>query len=312
MKQFYAILLTGLVVTSAHAQDHTVTWEEVLPIGSSYTRTDVVFPFLMDTTSGIGVTWNYTNIPLSSTATTTEILDPADTPAGTSFPSATRCRYTASNGSYSYDVNTPDSLTEIGYQYNATVRVYPDNYNQRVYPMSYGSTHSDHYRTSLSDFIGTTMWYAVIGSGTLMLPGSTNPNVLLVRSTSEFSYAITNYQWIDASTGATLMQLRPEAIEPALGWAVTSFEVGIPEARLPIDAAVNILPDGTAVLNYSSAWPLTYTVHDASGRALGSGTHPASTNPRPVTLEVPRAAHGLHVVSLTNGTSTRSLRFVIP
>ncbi|MCC6840467.1 MAG: hypothetical protein IT230_09945 [Flavobacteriales bacterium] len=310
MRSTLPIAFLGLI-TSTYAQDYTVTWEEELPIGSSYVQTDVMFPVFMDTTSGTGITWDFSDIDLSSTTTMIQVVDPEDTPNGASFPSASHCTYYPASGGYYYAEHTSASHIEIGRQLGSTVRIYPDPYIERVYPMMVGSTHSDEYRTSPADF-GTTAWYTVIGSGSLLLSGTTYPNVLLMRFTSEFSYPITSYKWIDASTGATLMLLRPADVEVEYGWALTNLEVGMIEPEEPLEAIVATLTEGNVAIRYASEMTLTYSILDPRGRELSSGTLTPSSTTKQAILNFPPASKGLYLVSLTDGHHRKTLRFVAP
>jgi len=310
MRSTLPIAFLGLI-TSTYAQDYTVTWEEELPIGSSYVQTDVMFPVFMDTTSGTGITWDFSDIDLSSTTTMIQVVDPEDTPNGASFPSASHCTYYPASGGYYYAEHTSASHIEIGRQLGSTVRIYPDPYIERVYPMMVGSTHSDEYRTSPADF-GTTAWYTVIGSGSLQLPGATYPNVLLMRFTSEFSYAITSYKWIDASTGATLMLLRPADIELEFGWVLTSLEVGMFEPQEALEASLTTSMEGTVEIRYTSAVALTYSILDTRGRELSSGSLTPTSTAKKATLNFPSASKGLYLVSLSDGHHRKTLRFAAP
>ncbi|MCB0768446.1 MAG: hypothetical protein KDB95_14650 [Flavobacteriales bacterium] len=307
------ILLSALCIaalTSLRAQSYTLTANEQLPIGSTYTLREVQNLAAIDTTLGQNVTWQFNDLIATATTSVVDFLAPGATPYGASFPTADHCVHESGIPRYSYFSNTADSMSRIGY-YAGSLAIYSDPQVELVYPVQYGDSNSDTWANSALTFPGTYD-YDVVGTGTLILPSGTWNDVLLLRLRLENVFPIVQYVWMSATNGANLLlYMQSSFFGPASALMLTSLEVGISDHAQELELRLHAPSNGMLPLTYANAGSLGYRVLDPAGRLITTGRLAASAQPRTELIDITALGAGLHLIEVAGDGQRRTMRFFV-
>lgn len=310
MRKRYAMLFVPLMTTGLCAQPYTLTHNEQLPPGSEYHLRAVQNISAVDTTGGQDRTWQHGSLLPTGAVLDVAVLVPGASPYTSSFPTANYCLYESVVARYSYFMNTPDSMSRIGF-WRSGIGTYSDPQTELVYPVTFGDTNTDTWANNTVSFPGTHE-YTVIGTGSLVLPSGTWNDVLLLRIRSVNVFTFTQYAWVSAANGAYLLIYSPASLfGAASAQMITSLTVGIDDADQPLDLRLHAPGHGQLPLTYTAAAPLSYRIMDSVGRLLTAGTTSASAQPRTEVLDITMVRSGVHLIELTSGEQRRTLRFFV-
>jgi len=144
--------LTLLLIIFAHVSviaQPTLTSNEMAPFGSSWTLTYTQNFSVMDTNiQGANATWNFTAVQPTPTTLTINIVDPAQTPYGPSFPNANYAYVESPNTAYRYFNLTPAKMERVGSWSSIGLKIYNDPQIEYVYPLTMGSYSYDTWDNS--------------------------------------------------------------------------------------------------------------------------------------------------------------------
>jgi hypothetical protein len=295
----YALPVLLLATLSAAAQPGVLTSDEMPPIGTTFTYRTVQNLAVIDTTPGVNMTWDMSDIlPTTQTPWDVDCMAPVSSPHPTTFPTSNYCTFESEIPRYNYyDLNTA-AQERVG-SWSDQQSTYTDGQVELTFPLQLGTAYSDTWDNTVSSFGGT---YALTctGSGTLVLPAGTHEDVLLTRVIVHEIFDIVMYQWISASNGAQLLLYYPgDDIWVSEGAAyVLNVNIGIAEAQAPIELRVQSLVDEHLNVSYASASALDAVVLGLNGQMLSSQHLPASASPATWPLDVQGLASGMYLLDL--------------
>ena len=170
--------------------------------------------YLADTTgvqqgaSGAGQTWNFSNLSIGTSSTTTNYVDPSGTPYSSNFPASTLAALSGNDYTY-YQLSGNDYLL-IGLANSSLIMVYSDPTKFLNFPFSYNSNITDNCASTYTissityNMTGTTTTTAD-GYGNLVLPSGTynTLRIKFVQNATSTSTSVTmttntiSYFWYD-------------------------------------------------------------------------------------------------------------------
>lgn len=288
------LLLIGLAlsVTTLMAQP-TITSEVMPGPGGSFVLVDFDAEGFNPGAAGAGVTWDFSDIDVSGTINTTQVVDADDAPSSGDFPDA-NIAWTSDEINYTFYNSTSSVLELWGVvtddpDFGSIVVPYEDGEELLVFPLNYGDDNSDDFSASFSvtgfDAVreGTTTM-EVDGYGTLQLPGNTYTDVLRVKVVQDYSdeivflglattYLFEQYYWFKAGVNGPLLQYIDVTID-AIG-IVTEEEIGfvnqiVVDIEQAEEVAVSVYPNPVSDRLYIEQSAFTGTTHviirDVQGR----------------------------------------------
>lgn len=314
MNKLYAVTLALIGNLQGFAQMGVLTSDEMPPIGSTFTYRTVENLAVLDTTTGTNVTWNMAGIlPTTQLPWDVDHMAPASTPHPTTFPSSNYVTFESEIPRYNYYDLNGSEMERVGSWANQQ-NSYQDGQVELVFPLQYGTSSSDTWANTVSSFDGTYS-FSVVGSGTLVLPNGTYPDVLLMRVVLDELFIIEQYIWVNAQNGAYLMIYFPgDGFWVPEGAAyMIGASVGINEPEAAIDMRVQSLVNEQLHLTYACEDALTAMVYTTHGQLLSRERLPASTSPITWPLDVRTLSSGMYVLVLQAEQGHRaSARFVKP
>jgi hypothetical protein len=296
--RYSCVLLFTASCLAASAQPGVLNSSEMLPPGSIVTYRLASNPGIMDTTStGSGVSWDFTALQATGNPFTLEVLAPAAAPHTAQVPGANYAIYENAIPRYSYfNLNTQE-FARVGYYVN-TLHTYTDPQVELVFPVALGSSHSDTWANTDVSFPGTYD-HACIATGSLALPGATYPDVLLVRIAVENIFPLVAFQWFDATNGSILaMYFAPSFFQPEGAHFASNVSIGIEELGDQLGLRLNTLVDQHLHVTYTSPQVLEWRVMDVAGRLLREGILPAHGVAGTAILDMGGLAQGIHLLEL--------------
>ncbi len=314
MRIQYALIALLAMQGGLRAQTGVLHSNEMPPVGTTFTYVTVQNMAVMDTTTGLNVTWDMADIiPVQEVPWNVYHMAPAATPHPTTFPAANYATYESELPRYNYYDLNADRMERVGY-WATQASTYTDRQIELTFPLQYGTTSSDTWANTVSSF-GGTYNFRVIGTGTLVLPGGTYTDVLLMRVVLQEVFEIEQYIWTSAQNGASLLIYFPGDgfwITPAAAYVVGS-NVGITEPEAGIDLRVQGLVMDQLHLTYATDHPMTAMIYSAGGQLVHTERLPSSATPSTRMLNVAALPAGLHVLVLQGEQGARaSARFVKP
>ncbi|MEW6469703.1 MAG: T9SS type A sorting domain-containing protein [Bacteroidota bacterium] len=194
---------------------------------------DVFTTYSADTTgvqegpAGANQTWNFSNLVISTSPSTSTCVAPSTTPYAASFPSATVAA--GANGGYSYYQVSSGSTIYHGLGVPNQTQVYSDPEIMITYPFTYNTTVTDNFGgtwmiSSIQNTRSGTSTTTGDGYGTLILPSGTFNNVLRVKLVQNYSdvslagtiqYNFEIYYWFNAVDKDPLLSVQK--------WTITQF-----------------------------------------------------------------------------------------
>lgn len=208
MKLKFLLILNFITVMSI-AQPSLLS-NEMAPFGTNWIMNYSQNFNLADTTiQGANVTWNFSSIQSNSQTLTINVVDPSQTPYGSSFPSANYCYIEGPTLTYVYYNLSSSKMERVGSWRNGTLNAYSDPQTEYIFPLTLGSYNYDTWDNTLSSS-GGIYELECIGYGTLILPMGTFNDVLMVRVHLEESFLeLDAFFWYSSSNGSVLVQYIP-------------------------------------------------------------------------------------------------------
>lgn len=266
--------------------------------------------FNMNDTSmqGSDVIWDFSSLVASGTVKTHTYMDPASTPYGLDFNDANYAMMfqTASVFWYHYYNKTDDLLDQVGvwndWSQNFVTPVL-------VFPMTLGtsstSIQSAYWSTSLTG----------VGTGTLLLPSGTYPNVVMVRrhDVYEPSYS-TNYKWYDTESGVALLSVTAsnDELAPYDFMLMTDIYTGMEESTVSAELrCVNPVSDMLELIygqDLHGSADLVITDH--IGRSLRTSSISIAPGQQRARLFVGDLPGGCYLLTLRPNDANSALRTV--
>lgn len=286
----------------------------MLAVGNTVNMRVVQHFDLLDTTiQGANATWDFTalSVDLGQPAISMTIVDPANTPHASDFPTANYAWRENETNYYRYFHLTADKMERVG-SYTTGLSLYSDPQIEYVFPFALGSTSMDTWETA-NDY--GTYHLQCVGRGTLMLPGVTFDDVLMVRvhATGSF-YALDFYFWYSAENGAILVQyvVGDGFVIGTSGLFAQGIVAGIGELANTAGATVNNPVSHELVLSIAEPQGvLDYSIVSITGALLRTGHIAAGSSGEH--MPVDDLAPGMYVLRLQGQQGTiaaQALRFL--
>ncbi len=196
-----SLLLSELITLS----QPVILSTDMAPFGSSYNYKGLSTFTAIDTTQqGANQTWDFsTLIPDANPISTRTIFNPVQTIYADSFPTANYGILFLPNTTYRfYELNSTQLNATGLYETGLGYSYYLNPETQFVFPMSIGVNNYDtSFQTGTTGDIG--YFINCIGWGTLLAPGHTYTNVIMMHYTYYASSGpiVKGYDWYDSSNG---------------------------------------------------------------------------------------------------------------
>ena len=236
MQHLFAVVL--FIIAAGHASAQAIlTSDEMAPPGTTTNYKTITDLSVLDTTiQGASAVWDFSDITApGAVSLSVTIRTPAQTPYAAQFPTANYA-YQETPTAYRYFNLTPALMERVG-SYFTGVNQYQDPQIEYVFPLQLGTTSSDTWANTNSDFDGT-YGFTCIGTGTLITPSGTWEDALMLRITI---YELDEYQayfWYSSQDGSILLQylVGDNIFFPLLGRYMSSMStVGLEENELIAD-----------------------------------------------------------------------------
>lgn len=288
---------------------------EMLPFGSVMTLVEANDYTNVDTTiQGQGVTWNFTGLTENTSASNlvVEIVDPANTPYGSNYPTSNYA-YFENSSAYRYFELTPSKMQRIGTFSNGSFRTFNDPQEEYVFPLNYGTENDDTWDNDASSSGG---YYNLkcIGSGTLNLPGGSYQALMVRVNFAEGSFEYDFYFWYDASNGAVLLQLivGDGFILQNKARFATDITVGNNEQELLSNLKYNNPVSDELLMSFNNSFGdnLAYTISDISGKVLHVETPQMNNETVEIRHNFSSLDKGVYFVSIKDSESGQVIKSV--
>ncbi len=286
----HAALLLTLCTGTATAQ--TLTDANSIPsVGHTETRTYYNSPNASGwALTGTGNTWDATAVTTFGLTATVAYRAPGDSPFAGLYPTTTLCaeRYQNMNTEWRHYLVDAAHAEMIG----ISAENFTGGRTYCTYPFSIGSTFTDDWTLNGNNYSDT---YTYVASGEVVAPWGTIPDVVMFETSGGFSY----YLYLANNL------LDPIGdYTPGFGINLWQVELGMGIADAPVLQG-GLWPNPTSdelTLSLPLQHGFTYTLLDASGRAVRSGT---STSDRAV-LDVRSCTPGVYHVVTTDMRGRRA------
>lgn len=303
MKQLFTMALFAGLAPATFAQ-LTLTSGEMLPFNSSFTQLLAEDPAVVDTSiQGANAVWNFANLqPAASGSLTVNIVNPANTPYGSSFPAANYAYHEMPAGAYRYFTLSNSKMERVGSYSGGTLKTYSDPQIEYVFPLALGSSSYDTWANSGSSF-GGTYSLRCIGTGTLTIPSGTYEALMVRVITEEGPFTILSYFWYDADNGSILLQyLEGDGfITSTFARYVTQVTLDTKESAIFQNLAYNNPVEGQLNLRFDNPGnqAFTYRLYDINGRTVGNGKLPNAAQVY-LSEDMGALSAGLYYLTLSN------------
>lgn len=309
----FAIVLSYLCCSTLHAQPGQLVSAEMLSPGSIITYRLGSNPAVLDTTStGAGLTWDFSSLQVTGTPFTAQVLNPVTAPHAGLFPDANYVIFESAISRYSYYELNVNRYSRVS-SFVTSASQYIDAQVELEFPVSLGSGLFDTWENTTQSFPGTYE-HQCVATGSLILPGSVHPDVLLLRVEVVNVFPITVFQWIDATNGAILVNyIAPGTFTSETVQFASDIDIRVEDLTTDPGIRVNTFADPFLHVAYASAEPLDWRILDAAGHTRQQGTLPANgAGMSSTSLDLNALAVGAHLLEL-RGRSTgvhRTARFI--
>lgn len=312
MRTRYALSTLTFLPLAISAQDGILTSNEMPSVGSSYTYRTVQNLAVIDTTPGVHIFWDMSDIlPTGQAPWDVDYMAPASSPHPGVFTNANYCSFESEIPRYNYyDLNAAH-MERVG-SWSTQQNTYTDGQVELTFPLELGTSYTDTWDNTVSS-LGGTYSLTCIGNGQLALPAGTHENVLLTRVVLHEVFDIVLYQWISATNGVQLLLYYPgdDVWVPEGAAYTTNVDIGIVEPRAPIEIRVQSLVEDRLNVSYASDLALQATILSAAGQMMHMERLPAAAVASSRQLEVNGLAPGPYVLDLRDADGRHvSARFV--
>jgi hypothetical protein len=227
------LLVLNLCLSTTNLKSQIVlNSNEIIRVGSSWVQKPILSFNVIDTTiQGENVTWNFSTMQATTAAATTiTIVNPAQTPYASTFPTSNFCFMESPVTAYRYYTLSSASLERIGSYSGSSLKTFSDPQTELIFPLVYGSQNNDTWMNSGSSF-GGTYDFKCIGTGTLILPSGSYSALLLRVLVHEAFIDLTVYYWYHANNGAFLLYyiVGDGLFVPTQGAFIQSLSLGTDE-----------------------------------------------------------------------------------
>ncbi|HEY0977672.1 MAG TPA: T9SS type A sorting domain-containing protein [Flavobacteriales bacterium] len=293
MKQILALLIGGTLQLGASAQTVLTAATNSPALGTGYTLH--YGAYVAPGIPGIGQTWNLAGLSADSSLAV-EFVEPANTPQGAQFPTATIAEVNDVVTQY-YRV-TANGIHFAGSDDGESLIVHAPQGTYLPFPCTFGTTWSTPQNATFT-VEGSTVTRTgtfsghVDGSGTLVLPGATIPNVLRVHWTHvlqdvmgpiTIAHVYDSYAFFTAGHGHPIAEVVTASIDFGGGPQVRQFSRWTADVSTGIDVpeavGVSVFPN-PASEEVSITWSADFgrraavSVMDMAGRAVMLGRYTA-------------------------------------
>jgi hypothetical protein len=265
----------------------------------------------VDTTiQGSGVTWDFSSMTPHATEPQfiMAIVDPATTPNGASFPTANYAWWEQPNNFYRYFNLTPNLMERVGSYTNSTY-TFADPQVEYVFPLTYGTTNTDPW---YGVFDGGQYQLNCVGHGTLIVPGATLTDMLMVRvKLTNSTQTIWMYIWYSSVDGMVRLQYSRHPLAN-FGLYYDGIAMAIHEhTAFQTTILGNPVSDQLNFTMGTDAGLLNYTVVSATGALVRAGKISGVAG-AVTSIDLAGAGAGVYLLDLRKeGTQQReTLRFV--
>lgn len=332
-----ALAITGIIPVALYGQP-TITYSGNAPqIGDAYDLHLVDHTNIDPGPDGANQTWDYSGLPVTGSEQT-DILDPASTPNGSSFPNATLA-FKFSEDSYMYGELTTSYLDNLGIASEQSgfsfVLPYSDPLRLMVFPFAFNDSYSDTYRGSYSISVSTITQTGSITStadawGTLITPEGSY-TALRVKSvqdgvdsvfvkgvlmeTNETS--VTNYSWYSNGSKEPLFNI---SISTSGGSTDTIANysggpAGIREGQPELVRELDIYPvparnQLNVALDMEQGSTLDFSVINILGQEMMQGKFTLHTGPNQKTIDISPLSEGVYYLTVKKEHYAQSMKFV--
>jgi hypothetical protein len=255
------LLLAGLFIGATAFSQPTLTQANTAPqVGENFTFTRADWDGVAGS-AGANQTWDFSDLN-NLTTTTCNFVTPGSCPSASSFPAATVASNLASGQVYEFSRVSTTSFERVGLYASSTAIPYSDNEKLLSFPFTYNNTYVDAFAASFTSNNVTlarsgNVTVTADGYGTLILPNSTNTNVLRVKLVEDYGDSFMNME-LYHYTNTIYMFYKVGTHQPILGLT-----------HADIDGNV------TNYANYIDSEPLG--MNELSANAFSVYPNPAST-----------------------------------
>jgi hypothetical protein len=314
-KQLLCAVLASMGM-AAFAQP-ALTQSKMLPFGSTFSMKTAESEAPVDTTiKGANVTWDFTALTPdpSGTDLNIQILSPASTPFGSSFPNANYAYRETPDIAYRYFNLSATKFERVG-SYATGPKGYSDPQVELTFPLTLGTQNNDTWENSSSSS-GGTYDFECIGHGKLKLPGVTYDSALMVRAhiIEDPFIDIFSYFWYSAENGAILLQY---VVGDGLfvgtfvqyTTSITTPTTAVAETGSPIDNLIysNPVKEEFKLSFTTEEEQLEYTLVDQLGRVVVTGAYKQEYGTmQNLTIDMDQIQQGMYFLNLKSVASDKS------
>jgi hypothetical protein len=338
MKKLYFSILSMLLAAGTINAQLTQT-NHAPALGESFMTTGVSSVGVMPGASGSGATWNFTSITTTSATTNYSVVSTASTGSASTYPSSSvSVQWGSNNNFYS---STASSLSFWGGNMSlagtSALLTFTSPAIYAKYPMSLITTTTSMIggNANILGQPGTfsgSVTATVDGSGTLMLPGFTIPNVLRLMTSSAYSFTFTftngtatqnKWEWYNpGSPKSPLFAISNTTLTSGLGTTTETlvtinsmYVLGVKE-QASFTSEFSVYPNpsnGVVTLDYANVngGTASYEIVNALGATVVKNELPSQAGASKVSLNLGNLDSGVYFVKLRVGNSTSVKKITI-
>lgn len=294
----------------------TLTQSQMLPFGTTMVFKTAQNELPIDTTiKGANVTWDCSALEpdLLADDLNMEVMSPANTPFGSSFPNANYAYRETPDLAYRYFNLASNKFERVG-SYSSGANIYNDPQIEMTFPLTMGTHNLDGWDNTQSSS-GGTYEFECIGYGKLKLPNATYNNALMLRvhMIEDPFIDMFAYFWYNADNGAMLLEY-----VVGDGFFVGTFvqylsSITTPQTAVTETSPVNNLSYTNPVkdqfrLSFTTAeTTLEYTLTDQLGRVIAKDTHKAAGNTmQNLSIDMQQLQQGLYFLNIQSPRSNQA------
>ena len=318
--------------------------------GSAFPSAGTVFSLTGADTTGVspgaggtGTTWNFGTLVNGSGSQIDSFLDPAATPYGALFPTATVALHQIiaprTNTFVYFRNNTANSVYERIANVLPDTVIYQTPARQYPYPLTPTSTYTGNYYAHYHTATGSATEAGVVsggvdGTGTLILPTGTYTNVLrshYTRTEQDTTYGtstnalvqiIDYYEWYQPNsyfpilsisyTNATVMGFTVFHTKN-VGYRQGYSASGVDDLSVSGTAGLLLYPNpandkATLIYDMKEAGDAQINIYDLTGRMLHTQTNTSGEGLQTLSLNVSALPAGMYEVRVTSAQNSASLK----
>jgi len=296
----------ALIPSEIIAQPFELHSSEFPPIGTVLEYDFVNNVSSVDTTSGQGITWDWSLLPTDSLQNHAETrINPNTAPYINQFPA---CNYsfllTGFVTSHFYLELTNNTYESLGRNLGTTIDSYPIPILFLELPLTFGLQNTVPYDDGIATGV---MNFECIGSGNLITPDGFFNDVLLVRKhyTYDIGSPLTQFEWYDCELGIRLLTVCFfNGNTTGVGVLTNSTVLGIDEQK-ENSFSIELINPACSVLHFSyqSNEELEASIHTPTGELVKNHSLVGSLVQREDKIEISDLAEGIYLLTVHNLSS---------